>query len=465
MWKGRFTKQKYYTELQNCESETMPIKKLIVPFLLLVFSILSCSKPTTYNVAYLNGQWFNGDTFFEKTLFSIDGYFTDREPSSIDTTIDLTDKYIISPFGDAHTHNLGSSEQLDEMVSKYVDEGIFYVQVLTNHASKISDFRDQFNQPGTLDVIYANGGLTATLGHPFVAFETSALGLHWSAMFTQRDKIRSSRLAENDAYWFLDSPKEVQEKWDSILASNPDILKIYLIRTSEHDELFNSGNIGNFGLSSETARAFVKKAKEENFRVIAHVETADDFRVGLDIGVDGFGHLPGYSWDGKADKEKYKLTDEDLRRAAEANVYVTPTVNFARIYATTYDDNGTPGINTERLKTVNQFLKTELLRLYEAGVNIAIGADQLNETSLAELHYIHKELNAFDNATLLRLATYTTPKSIFPDRLIGKFENEYEASFLALDNNPLIDWSSIQEISMRVKEGIVLDSKEKLTIK
>ena len=433
------------------------MKSSFFALLLLTFLTYGCTSHTTSNISYINGQWFDGNAFSKKTLYSKNGYFTDREPSRIDSTIDLSGKFIIPPFGDAHTHELADTNSLQKMLPRFIEDGIFYVQVLTNHASKVTEFRKEFSQPGSIDVIYANGGFTATLGHPFVAFETSALGLHWSAMFTQRDKIRGSRLAENDAYWFLDSPEEVQEKWDSIMTTNPDILKIYLIRTSEYDELFNSGNMGNFGLSTETARAIVNKAKDNNLRVVAHVETAYDIRVGLDIGVDGFGHLPGYSWDGLADSETYRLTVEDLQKAAEANVYVTPTVNFARVYATTYDENGMPNINTDRLKTVNLFLSTELQRLHEAGVIIAIGSDQQNETSLAELHYMHDELNVFDNATLLRLATYTTPKAIFPDRKIGKFENDYEASFLALNGNPLKDWSTLNNISMRVKNGYIIE--------
>ena len=424
--------------------------------LIALFVCVSCTENDTLNAAYENGLWFDGTTFVEQTLYSKDGFFTDSRPSRIDTTFNLAERYIIPPFGDAHTHNLGDSEQLDEMVSMYINDGIFYVQVLTNHASKIASFRDQFNTSETIDVIYANGGLTSTLGHPFVAFETRAMGLHWSAIFTQRDAVMQSRLAENDAYWFLDSPDEVHEKWEQILASDPDLLKIFLIRTPEHDELFNTNNMGNFGLSVNTARAIVNKAKEEGLRVVAHVETAEDFRIGLEIGVDGFGHLPGYSWDAEADKNLYRLTDHDLQRAAEANVFVTPTVNFAQVYATSYDNSGNPGVNQNRLNTVNQFLKEELKRLYKAGVTIALGADQHNQTSMLELNYIHEELEIFDNAALLKMATYTTPKSIFPDRFIGKFDNGYEVSFLALESNPLEDWSALKEISMRVKQGNVL---------
>lgn len=425
--------------------------------LVLTFLIcIACTPSDSHFVSYENGLWFNGTEFVEQTLYSKDGIFTDRRPSRVDTTYNLEGKFIIPPFGDAHSHELGNEESLQEMLPRFIEDGIFYVQVLTNHASKISDFRDDFNSTNTIDVAYANGGLTATLGHPFVAYETQAMGLHWSAMFSQREKIMESRLAENDAYWFIDSPEDVSEKWDDILVSNPNLIKIFLSNTSQHKELFGTANMGNFGLSAETAEAVVLKAREHGLRVVAHVDTAEDFRIGLDIGVDGFGHLPGYTWDGQNDAGKFRLTDNDLERAADQNVFVTPTASFARVYATQFDQDGNRTVDEERLKTVNQFLKEELQRMHRAGVRLAIGADQHRETSLYELDYLHRDLELFDVATLLTIATYKTSSVIFPDRRIGKFESGYEASFLALEDNPLDEWASIRKISIRVKKGELL---------
>ncbi len=431
-----------------------PMKNYAAVLTLLI--IASCTQSDSHYVSYENGLWFDGVDFVEQTLYSKDGIFTDHRPSRIDTTYNLSGNFIIPPFGDAHTHELGDSASLKEMLPRFIEDGIFYVQVLNNHASKIADFRYDFKSANTIDVLYANGGLTASLGHPFVAFETSAMGLHWSAMFTQREKIMKSRLAENDAYWFLDSPEDVSEKWEQIKASNPDLIKIFLLNTSDHDELFNTGNMGNFGLSEETAAAVVAKARESGLRVVAHADTADDFRVGLDIGDDGFGHIPGYLWDGEADTEKFRLTDDDLARAAKQDVFVTPTANFARVYATSFESDGTQTTDEDRMEMVNRFLSEELERFHQAGIRIAIGADQHRETAMLELDYLYKNLEAFDAATLLEIGTYTTPTAIFPERNIGKFKIGYEASFLALEGNPLEDRAFLRSITLRVKQGEML---------
>jgi imidazolonepropionase-like amidohydrolase len=57
---------------------------------------------------------------------------------------------------------------------------------------------------------------------------------------------------------------------------------------------------------------------------------------------------------------------------------------------------------------------------------------------------------------LLRLATESTPRVLFPERLIGRFAEGAEASLIALDANPLVDLSAIRRVSLRVKQGNLL---------
>jgi len=50
----------------------------------------------------------------------------------------------------------------------------------------------------------------------------------------------------------------------------------------------------------------------------------------------------------------------------------------------------------------------------------------------------------------------TTPRVIFPDRSIGRLARGYEASFVALDSNPLESLDAWDDIAMVVKQGAVL---------
>lgn len=62
----------------------------------------------------------------------------------------------------------------------------------------------------------------------------------------------------------------------------------------------------------------------------------------------------------------------------------------------------------------------------------------------------------FDNLTPLKMWTETMAKTIFPKRKIGALSEGYEASFLALEGNPLEDWQNVRKIKLRFKQGFLL---------
>jgi hypothetical protein len=65
-----------------------------------------------------------------------------------------------------------------------------------------------------------------------------------------------------------------------------------------------------------------------------------------------------------------------------------------------------------------------------------------------------KALGVVDRLALLKLWAEDTPRSIFPQRRIGFLREGYEASFLALEGNPLDDWRNIRRIKLRFKQGV-----------
>ena len=65
-------------------------------------------------------------------------------------------------------------------------------------------------------------------------------------------------------------------------------------------------------------------------------------------------------------------------------------------------------------------------------------------------------LEKSENRELLEMWCNTTAITIFPRRKIGKLKPGYEASFLVLKKNPLQEFTAIQQISLRVKQGRIL---------
>ena len=407
---------------------------------------------------FSGGQWFDGKKFARQTFYSVDGILTKKKPSKIDETIDLAGGFVIPPFADAHTHNLDGTFNLDKTIKAYLDEGTFYVQVLTNYAAGAKLARPFLNKPSSLDVLYANGGLTSTLGHPFLAYEPRALGFYdpaeWNAKMEQ---IKLGRKGENTVYWFLDSKADVDAKWEKFLAQKPDIVKIFLLDAENYEQLSKNGKAGDKGLSAEVAAYIIQKAHAAKLRVYAHVETANDFRLGLKIGVDGFAHAPYYGWNGKQESQpKDDLTLADIRLAARKKVVVIPTAQIGRIEASDYID-GKQIVVPDRFNRVVERQKRLLNLMRHNGVTIALGSDYYGRTLGGELWYLHDN-KIFDNATLLRIAVETTPQTIFPNRKIGRLREGGEASFLVLNGNPLDNFERVKDIRLRFKQGFLFNA-------
>jgi len=392
---------------------------------------VSNAQPATDSgdiVAYVGGHVWNGSDFTDRTFYVRDGRFI-TEPARTDTTIQLEGGYVIPPFGDAHTHMLGAggiSLQLGENL--FVPNGIFYGLDLTNPYSEIQEIRDEFEKTATIDVAYANGGLTTTGVHPTAAMERR---------FTDTDEVTLQNLTlQGDAYWFMDTVADVEEKWPDYMSQRPDVVKVYLTyvaRGLEKNECY--------GLCPEVLQVVVNRAHEAGTRVFAHVNTNKDVQFALDAGIDALAHLPsGNDGIGVSDEE-FWLEGETIQRAGRDSVTLTPTASLL-----------VEDADPDTLQKEISRQREQLRNLHEAGVRVALGADEWEKTALYEAMYLH-EHKFFDNETLLKIWTETTPQAIFPDRKIGRLVQGYEASFLVLAENPLDKFEAVRSIQRGVKQG------------
>ncbi len=424
--------------------------------LVIVASVNFAQKSKVYE--FKNGNWYNGKTFKRGTFYVVDGIFSSKKPAKIDESIDLKNQFVIPPFADAHTHNLDGAFNLQKIINDYLSEGTFYVQVLANYAVGAKQAKPFLNKPSSLDVVYANGGLTSTLGHPFLAYEPRALGFYNYADWEKNmDKIKLSRIGENEVYWFLDSKADVDAKWEKFLAQKPDVVKILLLDAENYEKIRVNGKVGDKGLSPEVAEYVVNKAHQANLRVFAHIETANDFRLGLKIGVDGFAHLPNYGWNGKTeDAPKDDLTIADIKLAARKKAIVIPTMQIGKLEVTDYS-SPEQKVDQERFERVLERQRKLLDKMLKNGVKIALGSDYYGKTTGIELWYLHDN-KILDNKNLLKIAVEDTPQTIFPNRKIGKLQDGYEASFITLEENPLINFNTVKKIGLRFKQGFFIET-------
>jgi|GEM_PF-816007 len=371
---------------------------------------------------YINGLWFNGQTFEQRTVYVVEGVIKTQYNGSVNDTVDLHGQYVIPPFAEAHNHHFGEESNYQRQLKLYLQQGIFYAKN-TNSVTKLSTpVRKLVNQPDSVDVLYANGGLTASGGHPVKIYDAMSEQVPG---WTKKDM-------EDQAYFVIDTERDLTQKWPLIMAGKPDFIKTYLEYSEEFEKRkTDPAFYGKRGLDPQLLPKIVQKAHAEGLRVMVHINTAADFRVAVGAGVDEITHLP-----------LERLTEADAKAAANAGVTVVTTTLSHR--------------PTGHVKDIDEVHRNNINLLTRAGVRLAIGTDDNNKTVIVEAENLHR-LGVFDNATLLKLMTEVTAQTIFPGRKIGSLKDGYEANFLVLTADPLADFANIKKISARIKKGHALD--------
>ena len=390
------------------------------------------------NYEFKNGNWFDGKKFKKTTIYSINGVFSKKKPNTIDKTIDLQNQFAIPPFGEAHNHSVDSVFTLDGVVKKYLDSGIFYIKNPNSILRFTKQVRFKINTPDTIDAVFAHGGLTSTGGHPIPLYaQIIKAGLNQAG-------ITDVKQLENDSYYIIDNPEDFTKKWKIIKREKPDFIKTYLLYSKEFETRKKSKNPFVFrGLDPKVFPNIVKKAQADGYRVSTHIETAHDFKIAVEAGVDEINHLPAYvasKWN--KNLELFKINENDAKLAAKRNIYVVPTYSLIDIFEK----------DPQIIKATKEIQKANLKMLYKHSVKIAIGCDDYLRTSKKEILYLHS-LRVFSNLELLKMWTETTPQTIFPKRKFAKLQNGYEASFITLGNNPLKDFKAVENIKYRFKQG------------
>lgn len=382
----------------------------LLMLLLLVSFASSMSVVPQQNYEFVNGNWFDGNAFKKRIFYSVDGTLTSKKPKRIDSTIDLKDNYIIPPFGEAHNRNVDGSN--DEILRKYLEDGIFYVKVPNILPRSRASVEPMINKSESIEASFANGGLTASDGHPIGLARRNITRGVW----TEAD-------GEGAFYFTINNKSDLDLKWGSILAGKPDFIKTYLLYSEEYVKRKDDVKYQYWkGLDPALLVEIVKIAHRNGLRVSTHIESAADFHNAVAAGVDEINHMPGFRGGPNLDipdPKTYELSEEDARLAARKGITVVTTLG---------------GISTFKgpLREKGDTLHRGNLRLLNKhGVKIAIGSDEYRKTSAPEATYI-SGLGVFSSLELLKIWCENTSATIFPKCKIGKLKDGYEASFLVL---------------------------------
>jgi hypothetical protein len=401
--------------------------------LLFAFAATAAQEPET--VAWRNGAWFDGTRFQRLDVYSIGDRLALKHPSRVDRTVDLTGKFLMGVFGEAHNHNIPSPDT-ERTIRSYLEQGIFYVMIQTNVPGARAKVKGLINRPDSIDVLFANGNFTAPGGHP--------------TALVRRNIANGSMTNEDLDGGFLQpvrSREDIDRVWSTrIKIQQPDFIKVTLVYSEDRVAGLPRPESDRHGLDPSLTSYLVEKAHGDRLRVSAHVESAYDFEVAVAARADLVAHLPGFWPDADRIKAKgpdiYRISEDAARRAARQGTVVVTTVGDA------LRTNATPG---ERAPVID-VLRWNFDILKRHGVKVAIGSDVYRSTSVPEALAI-AEAGLMSNAEVLQSLSVTTPSAIFPRRAPFGVAEGASANFIAFDRNPLEDLESITRISLRVKQG------------
>jgi hypothetical protein len=387
-------------------------------------------------LAYKNGRWFSGKGFSQaKTMYSVNGILRPNRPFTVDKEIDLNGMYVLPVCGEAHNHNATGDN--DTAIDGYIGSGILYVKNPTNLPRGRQGSR--INSPNGIDVIFSNGNVTAPGGHP--------LGL------VKRNIERGAMTAEDGEgafYYTVDSLRDVDEKLPQLFATNPDFVKTTLVYSEEYDKRKNDDKyFSRRGLDPALLGPIAARAHQAGLRVATHVESAHDFHVAVEAGVDEINHMPGF-WPSeeavaRQDFARYRIAEADARNAGKRHIAVVSTLVEALEHAKAGKDPAA---------------REAFLELYGANINllkkhrvpILIGSDQFRRNSQAEVLAL-AEAGLMSNLEIIQSWCEATPQAIFPRRRIGGLKDGYEANFVVLGADPLQEMNAVKDVRMVFKGG------------
>jgi len=411
-----------------------------IPLVLAVVVPFSSARPQaqTTAVAFEGGRWFTGTAFESRTAYVDSGILSFRRPARIESSIDLAGGYVVPPFGEAHNHNVEGSGNIDRLISRYLEHGIFYVKNPNNLPRDREALAGKIKLPTSIDVTFANGGWTGVDGHPMEIAKRNLDRRVWS-----------DRDGEGGFYWSAATSDDIARKWPVFLAQRPQFVKGYLLFSEEYAKRQNdAASFGWKGLDPRVLPDLARRAHEAGLRLSVHIETAADFHNALVAGADEVNHLAGFRGNMErpmTDPTRFEISDADAQLAARNQTVVVTTLSGATQVAL-------DGPQREFRLQLESLYRRNLHTLRRHQVRLAIGSDAYDTDALAEAMFLNG-LAVFEPAELLRTWTQGTVQAIFPDRHVGVLEEGAEASFLVLRGNPLEDFNAVLQIARRVKQG------------
>jgi imidazolonepropionase-like amidohydrolase len=343
--------------------------------------------------------------------------------------IDLSNKYILPGLIDAHTHLCHEYHIELEKVpgSNTITETVMLTEgdralLGAKHARDMlmagyTSARDLGNSGTTAAVALRDAVDKGWIVGPRLFVSTRALSPIGGQFGKMTPEVQSSIIPKE--YIEINGADEARKAVRQAIYDGADCIKIIV-------------NNNRLVLSQEELTAIVEEAKRAGLKVAAHATNGDaPSLLAINAGVNSIEH-------------GYTISMDVLKLMAEKNIYLVPT--------------DAPGVERYQKR---------IQRALEAKVKIAFGSDlyyhndqQTRGQMTAGSYRSYKE-SGMSNLQILQSATMHPGNLVAGEGKIGLLENGYFADIIAVDENPLDNIRTIENVVFVMKGGMVIKNISK----
>jgi imidazolonepropionase-like amidohydrolase len=201
-------------------------------------------------------------------------------------------------------------------------------------------------------------------------------------------------------------------------------------------------------LTPDEMKVIVEEAHRSRRKVAVHVEGDASAQIAVDAAADSIEH-------------GYRLSDETITRMAKQGTFLVPTDWTIDYLEQTFKQSY--GEDARRLAgQVSEGHSARLQRAMRAGVKIAFGSDAmfnldgLTRGQTAKLTFRAYAEGGMSSLEILRSATLRAAELLGWEQYVGCIEPGMFATLVAVDGDPLTDYSSLERVRFVMKGGAVV---------
>ncbi|MDC6387830.1 amidohydrolase family protein [Maribacter sp. PR1] len=387
--------------------------KKLLPFFLILFLLIGCSKGPKYDIVIENVGLFDGYKDLGLVNMAINSdtiaAITNQKLAS-DSIVDATGKYIIPGLVNAHVH----ANTLEDLKAGYPLGVLTLLNMHTGLEDRELGWKSLTKDSIGFSTIYGAGhAATVPGGHP-TQFSPN--------METITDSI------------------SIEDWMEHRISKKVDYIKII------HTLGGWMGEPAVPTLSYEQIGGLIQNAHEKGYKAVVHAGEVEEMETIAKYNPDGFVHMLSM-------KKDYPIEDSYYKAISESGAFVVPTagINLKPM-------DGLPPFMLEWI--TNNLLDAKesaeiIKKMHDAGILIVAGTDaQEGQMNFGEDYFLELELYkmaGLSNLEVLKTATGNAAKAF--DLPIGEIKTGSKATFVILNENPLSDLANLRKVEQVWKNG------------